>query len=117
VEGVAPLVVVVEDAEDVEQGRLARARGAHDGDELALVHAQVDVAKHRDRAGADLVRLVDAGELDHGRQKSGDLMRPGPQVPLRRAAGMTTALVLGFPRLTSNLAMADAAVLGGSRSG
>jgi hypothetical protein len=39
-EGVAPALVALEQPEDGEQRRLARARRAHDGDELAARDAQ-----------------------------------------------------------------------------
>jgi len=52
----------VEPAEQVQQGRLAAARGAHDADELALGDRQVDAAQRRDR---DAVAFV--GPLETGR--------------------------------------------------
>ena len=51
-------VVVVEDAENVEQCGLARARRAHDGDELALPDVEVYALEHVERLRA-VVGLVD----------------------------------------------------------
>ena len=45
-------VVVVEDAEDVQQRRLPRSRCAHDGHQLAPRDIEVDVAEHVQGYGA-----------------------------------------------------------------
>jgi hypothetical protein len=45
----------IEAAEQVQQGRLAAARGPHDADELALGDGQVDAAQRRDRDAVGLV--------------------------------------------------------------
>ena len=55
----------VETAEDVHEGRLARTRGPHDGDVLALFDGQADAPEggHADGAGpVDLGHLL---QLDH----------------------------------------------------
>ena len=49
---------LVEDAENVEQCGLARARRAHDGDELALPDVEVYALEHVERLRA-VVGLVD----------------------------------------------------------
>jgi hypothetical protein len=56
----------VEEADELQQGALAGARGADDGDELPVVDAQADVAQ-----GDDLVLPVEVGppdvaQLEHG---------------------------------------------------
>src|SRR3990172_6953548 len=57
----------IETAEDPEQGRLARAGGAHDRDELPLANDEADASKGFDRDLAGLEDLRDALELDDGR--------------------------------------------------
>ena len=57
--------VVVEHAEDREQGRLAGARGAHDRHELALGDREVDPAEQEGLAGAGRQGLFDVRELNH----------------------------------------------------
>ena len=54
----------IESGEDVEQGGLAGAGLAHDGDELALVHGEIDVAQRLDAVaaqarGVDLFEVLD----------------------------------------------------------
>jgi hypothetical protein len=66
-EAVAAAGRAVEAAEDVHQRRLARARRAHDGDELPRVDRQVDAVQHLDRELAAAVGLDDFVELDHRR--------------------------------------------------
>src|SRR5207237_10256863 len=59
----------VEAAEDVEQRRLPRARGSHDGEELAGANRQADAAQRLDDVGAvvELVGLVEVLDVDQGR--------------------------------------------------
>ena len=51
----------VEPAEQVQQGRLAAARGPHDADELALGDRQVDAAQRRDRDAVGFVGPLETG--------------------------------------------------------
>src|SRR5690606_13394633 len=51
--------------EDVEQGRLARARRPHDRDHLALLDRQLDVLEDVQAVSAHEVGLVDLFEPDH----------------------------------------------------
>ena len=63
VDAVLTGIVVVEDSENVEEGGLAGAGRAHDGDELALVHAQVNALEHMERLSV-VVGLVDSLDFD-----------------------------------------------------
>ena len=60
VEQVLATVVVVEDAEDVEQGRLARTGCAHNRHQFATSNLEVDVFEHMQRyhAGVGLVYIA-----------------------------------------------------------
>ncbi|HZJ63115.1 MAG TPA: ATP-binding cassette domain-containing protein [Kofleriaceae bacterium] len=64
-EPVVARVVIVEDAQDVEQGRLARPRRTHDRDELAVGDLELDVAQHVEAVSADAIVLVDLLEAQH----------------------------------------------------
>jgi hypothetical protein len=64
-EGVGARVVVVEDAEDVQERRLATAGGPRDRDELPPLDEEIDVAKHVERVVPELVRLVEPLDADH----------------------------------------------------
>ena len=59
-------VVPVQTADDVQQGGLAGAAGAKDGDELAVAEVQADLVKGCLDQVAGLVLLVDLFELKHG---------------------------------------------------
>ncbi|MBM2812836.1 MAG: hypothetical protein HW416_3595, partial [Chloroflexi bacterium] len=61
-----------EAADDVEEGALAGAAGAHDGDELALVDVEVDLVEGVDEALAKGIAFADAPgfENDAGVQRS-----------------------------------------------
>src|SRR5574343_1230283 len=62
-------VIGVQAAEHVHQRRLARARSAHDGDELARYHPQVDaLQRHHLGLGAGRVDLAETADVDdrHG---------------------------------------------------
>ena len=59
-------VVPVQTADDVQQGGLAGAAGAKDGDELAVAEAQADLVKGCLDQVAGFVLLVDLFELKHG---------------------------------------------------
>lgn len=61
---VAAAVIVVEDAEDVEQRRFARSGCAHDGDQFALFHREVDTLEHM-QGRPVVVGLVDVFQLYH----------------------------------------------------
>ena len=54
----------VEQTDHVEQCALARARGTHHRDELARLHAQVDVVERQRLDPVGAVDLLDAVELD-----------------------------------------------------
>jgi hypothetical protein len=51
---------VIEHADDMEQGRLSGPGRAHDGQELAFLHVQVDVPQHEGLDEAVVVKLADA---------------------------------------------------------
>ena len=57
-------VVVVQDPEDVQQGRFARSRGPHDRNQLALFDFEVDTLEYMQRS-AVVVGLVDVFEYNH----------------------------------------------------
>ena len=54
-----------EAGEDLEERRLAAARGPHHGDELPLGHAEVDVVQRQHRAARGLVLLAEPLDGDH----------------------------------------------------
>ena len=56
-------VVIVQDAQDIEEGGLAGAGGAHDGHELPAFDGEVDALEHVQRLSV-VVRLVDSLEFD-----------------------------------------------------
>lgn len=56
-------IIVVQDAQNVEQRRFAGARGSHDGNELAAVDREVDSLQHMQRLSV-VVSLVDVFEFD-----------------------------------------------------
>jgi hypothetical protein len=60
------LVAVEQSADDVEQGRLAAARGADDGQELALLDVEADVL---DGGEASLRRLEPHDDVVDGEQR------------------------------------------------
>ena len=62
---VLAFIVVVQDADDVQQGALAGAGGAHDADELTLLYGQVDAPQDPYRRRT-VVCLVYVFELNHG---------------------------------------------------
>src|SRR5690606_17945461 len=73
IQEVLAAVVAIQDAEDVEQRRLARARGAHDRHELAGCDVQVHVPEHVERRVPAAVGLVDLLQANH-RERAG--LRP-----------------------------------------
>ena len=78
--------LAVEAAEDVQQGRLARARHPDDGQRLAVPDGQVDVAQRVDRrVRAELTR--DSAQLDGGlpldHHELGDRLRRRAHGPVR----------------------------------
>ncbi len=54
----------VEAAEQVEQSGLAGSAGAHEGDEIALVHVEVQALQHLNFLTAAAIGLVQAAHLD-----------------------------------------------------
>src|SRR5690606_8625101 len=82
IEGVLAAVVVIQDAEDVEQRGLSRTGRPHDGDELSLRDVQVHVLEHVHPVLGRAVELVDGSELDHGasggRRSSGGSSKSSP---------------------------------------
>jgi hypothetical protein len=62
IQGVAPAVEGLQQARDVEEGRLARAGGAHDRHELTFLHIQAEVAQ---RVGLHHVGAVDLADVFH----------------------------------------------------
>ena len=63
VQDIFAAVIGVEDAEDVEQGRLPRARGTHDRDELAPFDVERDAFQHVQR-GTGVIRLLYVFQVD-----------------------------------------------------
>ncbi len=61
----------VEAGDQVQQGRLARARGAHQGEELPLLDGQVEVFEHRNPELVAAVFLADASQDDRVRRVFG----------------------------------------------
>ena len=66
-EPVFALPRTVMQTEDVEQGRFARTRGAHDRYEFTLADFEVDVAEGVERTAFQRIHAVDVTECDHGR--------------------------------------------------
>ncbi len=81
----------VEAADDVHQGRLARARRPDDRHELAVVDDQVDAVEGPDVDPAGLVDPADPGEGDE-RRAHGWVTVPPPPLPRLRAAAVDVAL-------------------------
>ena len=86
VQQIASLRGRVEAAENVHEGRFARARRTHDRDELALMNDHTDVFEHWLRTGIGrvlFVQMLDAYNLRHtaGRSHYNGLMRNGDCVP------------------------------------
>lgn len=61
---VTAAVVVVENPEDVEQGRFPGSRGAHDRDQFALFDVEVDTFEHV-QGRPVVIGLVDVFQLYH----------------------------------------------------
>ena len=81
-EVVAAAVVVVEDAEDVQQGRFARTRGSHDRHQFAFSDFEVDALQHVKRRTV-VIGFVDVFQFDHNPSASGE----GCRVTVRYACG------------------------------
>src|SRR6185436_5566040 len=60
----------VEGAQEVEEGRLPRPRGADDGHQLSRRHLEVDAVQHLDPARAVDVRLGDPKGADRDAHRS-----------------------------------------------
>ena len=60
---ILPFVIIVEDAQDVEQGRLSRSGSTHDRHEFSLLNLQIDPLQHVERLPV-VVSLVDSLEFD-----------------------------------------------------
>ena len=61
----------IESAQDVEQGRLAAARGAQQDDELAAPDLQVDLAQGLDGEFAAAIGLAQSVDAKHRRRRGG----------------------------------------------
>jgi hypothetical protein len=64
-EVVGARVVVVENAQNVEQGALTRPGRAHDRHQLTALDPQIHVAQHVQRSLAAAIRLIELLETDH----------------------------------------------------
>ena len=71
VEQVLALRRTIEGADEVEHGRLARPRRAHDGHQLAGAHGEVDRAQRVHLDLAHLIDLADPSELEDRRGAAG----------------------------------------------
>src|SRR5690606_22886120 len=102
---VASLRRPVEAAEDVHQGRLAGARLAHDGDELAAPDGQRDAVQRPDLGVAAAIRTADIGELDEravAHRRPSPPSRPaGPRAAGAAADATTTASPASRPATIS----------------
>src|SRR6266851_1454249 len=58
--------LVVEKCQHVQQGRLSRSGGSHDGDEFPLANLQVDAPKHPGLGCGSFVAAFQILQLDHG---------------------------------------------------
>ena len=106
VEGDATAIDVVEAHEEVDQGGLAGPRGPHDGDSLAGLDAQRQVA---DELDVGVVGEADAVHLDHSAVR-------GPRCLLGRRARIIDvigALLLGVEKLEDPLGAGRAGLDGG----
>src|SRR5580765_6293649 len=56
---------VIEQCEHVQQRRLPRPRGSHDGDELTFANGKTDTPQHPRLGVPGLVTAFDVFELDH----------------------------------------------------
>jgi hypothetical protein len=68
-------------AQDLEAGRLARPRGSHDGDELALAYDEVDASERRDLGfphRKPLMHLVQLDQIGHYRTRSAGIRTTSP---------------------------------------
>ena len=61
----SPSHCVVEQREHIQQGRLACARGPHDGDEFAFANFEIDAAQNPGLAGGSFVTAFDILQLNH----------------------------------------------------
>ena len=102
----SPARRLVEAAEDVHQRRLARARRAHDRDELALVDGQRDAAQ---RVHLDVAQLVDLGDPveldDRCRTLSAERRRgcASSEHPPERAAARRAAALPSPPGISASV--------------
>ena len=73
---------VIEDAENVQQGRFARTRGSHDRHQFAFSDFEVDALQHVKRRTV-VIGFVDVFQFDHNPSASGE----GCRVTVRYACG------------------------------
>src|SRR4029453_15133127 len=82
----------VESTDHVQDRRLARAARAHDRQELALAHVEVDAAECDDAGVGDAIDLVDVPDPHERLAERADRLGPAPQrrldPPARRCAGL-----------------------------
>ena len=100
---------LVDARDEVEQGALARAAGAHQRHKLAGLHREVKLGQHRDELVAPAVGLAEVADADErifGRVVGGVHVRvwklsrlytsTGTEMPLRQRKGP------GLPRVSTN---------------
>ena len=99
VEAVAAGRRTVEAADEVHEGRLARARRAHDGDEVACLDVERDAAQRDDAAAVELVDAAEVACLDERHRLPQNSRGPRGRV----GAGSARRLARGPPPVTIRL--------------
>src|SRR6185369_8236911 len=95
-------VGLVDARDEVEQRGLARARGAHQRDEVAFGDVERDVVQHRHYLVAAPVALGEVGDLDDRPRGHGYFFAMSTAVPSRRAGGgLTTTRSPAFTPATA----------------
>src|SRR6185312_3029950 len=94
----------VQPADQIEESRLARARGTHEREEVALADVEIHVVQHLDLLPAARVDLAQAADLDQCAHSTHSRLYPlsdftAIRAPsLRRGGGdRTTAAPLAMP--------------------
>jgi hypothetical protein len=91
VEAIAPARRLVEQTEQVHEGRFARSRRAHDGDELAMADRHADTVEGAQRRAAHRVDAREILDLHEGapgcRRVHGHRPKRGPAVGAAEVAG------------------------------
>src|SRR5215207_7384720 len=82
----------VQAADHVQDRRLARAAGAHDGQELALAHVEVDAAERDDTGVGDAIDLEHVPEPHERLAERADRLRSASQLGLDPAARRSARL-------------------------